>query len=464
MWDVVNLTHDPDHSYDSPVVNDNGWVVWVGNDGHDYEIYLRKPGGATIQLTDNEFDDIQLTIDNANTIAWSGHDGNDWEIYLKFEDDISAGRETWNDVDDVSPQIGDKASFGSIFWLSNDDGDNWHVYGNEWQCPDIRRLTDSELNEEQLESSEDGSIVWVGTTPNPSLCPSCTDDEIYRYSKSSGCSAGSGVINVSNRPGAIDIHPHINGKGSVVWEGVDSQNEIFYYDDTHGKVQVTDDSVEDMNPQINDNDWLVWTRGLGSDQKIFFGDAYRAGARPWYDNVGGANWVLVCNPPGAAGQVKYKIKLDNGLLESGILEPGELVTPTFSGEIGGPLEVTSTGGDVIASQRSIWGPSFGETAGYPYTGLTSNYYWTWYDQQSPGMVNWILLANLDQSASAKYEILVAGNLEREGTLPPGGQVTPTIPGTIGGPVEVRTSGGKVIASQRVLYNGYFNEVMGATFN
>jgi hypothetical protein len=183
----------------------------------------------------------------------------------------------------------------------------------------------------------------------------------------------------------------------------------------------------------------------------------------WYDNVGGTNWVLVANPPSAAGSVTYQIKLAGTVMQSGSLAPGEQVTPTFAGAIGGPLEVTSSG-PVIASQRITWGPSFGETPGYPYSQLATNYHWTWYDQASPGMQNWVLLANLDTSASSSYQVKVAGTVMASGTLAPGDRVTPTFPGTIGGPVEVIATGGKVIASQRVLYNGYFNEVLGTVLS
>jgi hypothetical protein len=183
----------------------------------------------------------------------------------------------------------------------------------------------------------------------------------------------------------------------------------------------------------------------------------------WYDNVEGRNWVLVANPHTAAGPVTYEIKLAGNVLQAGTLNPGEQVTPVFPGQVGGPFEVTASG-RVIASQRIIWGPSFGETPGYPYSQLANNYHWTWYDEQSPGMRNWVLLANLSTTASSDYQVKVGGNVLASGTLAPGEQVTPTFPGTIGGPVEVITLGGQTIASQRVLYNGYFNEVLGTVLS
>lgn len=54
---------------------------------------------------------------------------------------------------------------------------------------------------------------------------------------------------------------------------------------------------------------------------------------------------------------------------------------------------------------------------------------------------------------------ISGDKVASGNLAPGQKVTPTFPGTMAGPVEVTTSG-PVMASQRVLWKGYFNEVVG----
>ncbi|RJQ44012.1 MAG: hypothetical protein C4534_07190 [Gaiellales bacterium] len=73
------------------------------------------------------------------------------------------------------------------------------------------------------------------------------------------------------------------------------------------------------------------------------------------------------------------------------------------------------------------------------------------------------------------EIRVKGQQRWQGTIEPLYNVTPTFPGVMGGPVEVRAwisetdpqSGQQkklepalVFASQRVLWNGYFNEIVG----
>jgi hypothetical protein len=134
----------------------------------------------------------------------------------------------------------------------------------------------------------------------------------------------------------------------------------------------------------------------------------------------------------------------------------------------GPVQVTSTGGNVIASQRVVAGPSFEEVPGYRYSALTSDYHWTWYDMQSAGAINWIMVANPTDNP-VSYEIKIAGNPmptspDNPGSIPAHGKVTPLFPGTMDGPVEVTSTGGNVMVSQRVLWNGYFNEVLGTVLN
>ncbi len=224
----------------------------------------------------------------------------------------------------------------------------------------------------------------------------------------------------------------------------------------------------------------------------------------WYDNTsaGARDWVLLANPPDASDPIYYEIFIagqkvcddascnnDGGTWSAGAIAAGESVTPTFDKQ-GGPVEVIAyidaqhlfPTDKAIASLRTLWGPSFEEVPGYPFVSLASDYHWTWYDQQTPGMTNWVLVANHPSALnSLHYEIWIGGRKVCEdsacpdaapgtwssGTLAKGEIVTPTFPGKIEGPVEVRTfsdaqhtTPANAIASQRVLYHGYFNEVVG----
>lgn len=215
---------------------------------------------------------------------------------------------------------------------------------------------------------------------------------------------------------------------------------------------------------------------------------------PWYDDVYGRNWLLMANPN--AAPVTYRIDIGGGcdgdgnwngtpntICQTGTMNGGDIITQRL-GVINGPVHVyTLNGGSIIASQRVIFGPSFGETMGYPKSALAPTYHWTWYDQKSPGMKNWVLIANPSTSETIDVKVWLNGQQAQENvgvptanptvwTLAPGQRVTPRFGSYIGGPVEVKahktgtsspaTAG--AIVSQRVLYNGFFNEVMGTVLD
>ena len=207
----------------------------------------------------------------------------------------------------------------------------------------------------------------------------------------------------------------------------------------------------------------------------------------WYDMTGGArNWVLVANPTRTGDPVTYIVyyevwiggtKVRNG----GPIAPGANETPTFPGTMGGPVEVKTFSdaahtipAKAIASQRSVWGPSFEEVSGYNVTLMGFTYSWTWYDQVSTGSKNWVLVAT-EPGETDTVTVELTFTDQATGTpvmvthdiTPAEKRWTPTFPGKMGGPVSVTAykrgdppTGKSVIASQRVLWNGYFNEVWG----
>ncbi|MHB8169450.1 MAG: NosD domain-containing protein [Thermoleophilia bacterium] len=219
----------------------------------------------------------------------------------------------------------------------------------------------------------------------------------------------------------------------------------------------------------------------------------------WYDqkSPGFADWVMVANPS-ASDSVYYQIKVGGQVMPGdgpgakpnnpGVVPPLGFVTPQFPGLMGGPVEVTScssafdqygncpgTSPNVVASKRSIAGPSFEEVPGYPVSALTSDYHFSWYDMHSPGSANWVMITNPSASGDVYYQVKIAGQVMTTSPMSPGaigplGRVTPLFPGVIGGPVEITAWSGdpdpakgtpaNVMVSQRVLWNGFFNEVLG----
>lgn len=225
----------------------------------------------------------------------------------------------------------------------------------------------------------------------------------------------------------------------------------------------------------------------------------------WYDQLsaGAKDWILIANPPGdAATNIYYKITIagterNDGSTPAGSTCKGPIADngnriPQFSGVQNGPVQVQTysdagctVAANSIASQRITWNNdlSFEEVPGSPYSSKKDTYYWTWYDENSLGMINWVLIANPpgDATANVYYKVNIAGTDRNDGSAPAGstckgpiadnGNRTPRFNNLIGGPVEVRTFSDSActvaadgIASQRVLYNGYFNEVLGTVLN
>jgi len=209
----------------------------------------------------------------------------------------------------------------------------------------------------------------------------------------------------------------------------------------------------------------------------------------WYDNhsAGAQNWIMIANP--GATDMHYEIwiggvPVQNDTNGGGVIPAGGYIFPTFIPPTvpaaNGPVQVktfSDTGHTAamnsIASQRVIWGPSFEEVPGYPYSAITNTYHWTWYDQSQANVYNWVMVTKQNlASTNVYYKVLVAG-VDRQlcTQIPLDGRDFPAFPSVIGGPVEVRSysdvgctipsaPGNGIMASQRVLWKGYFNEVAG----
>ncbi len=96
------------------------------------------------------------------------------------------------------------------------------------------------------------------------------------------------------------------------------------------------------------------------------------------------------------------------------------------------------------------------------TPAPKTYYFTWYDSTPvDGMQgDWIVIGNLENS-SANVQVFFGNQAAPRETFTVGAQGRQVIswPNTMGGPVKVISTGGQaLVVTQRVLHNGYFNEV------
>ena len=93
---IIQLT-DNEHGDRNYQVNSSGLVVWEGNDGHDWEIYLSDGIGLPTRVTDNSYDDTNPQISDSGLVVWEQNDtlDGDYKIWIRYTNGSSA---IWDDL------------------------------------------------------------------------------------------------------------------------------------------------------------------------------------------------------------------------------------------------------------------------------------------------------------------------------------------------------------------------------
>ena len=184
---------------------------------------------------------------------------------------------------------------------------------------------------------------------------------------------------------------------------------------------------------------------------------------PWYDqySAGMTDWLMIGN----TGATTAAVDVYFGTYRVGTyyISPNSAIAPTYAGWYGGPIKVVPTPGttaqNIVASQRVLYNGKFNETMGIPAQQTSTVYTFPWYDGTN-GMSDWIMVGNVS-TYIATATIYFGTYAAASANIAPSSYWTPSFPGWSGGPITV-VSNQKIIASQRVLYNGSFNEVMGTS--
>lgn len=185
----------------------------------------------------------------------------------------------------------------------------------------------------------------------------------------------------------------------------------------------------------------------------------------WNDpNNGNTVWNLIGNPD-TTKTAKVNIKIAGVNKGNYEIPANGRITPTFAGSTNGPVEINSipnSNGETIAvfaTQRVYQENTFNEFAALNADGLSSKYYFTWSDGTAKNLA-WVLVANPSTTTSTQVTIKIAGIQRAQKTLQPGEIWTPSFQGFADGPVDVKSSNGNVITTQRVVMEGAFNEIAG----
>lgn len=164
-----NLSNSTAINEYGPNINDNGDVVWWGNDGTDSEIYLYD-GAAVKQLTNNTDHDYWPYISNNGSVVWQGEGGvNTYDVFLYDGEDIRQLSEGYA----VHPLINDNY----VVW-SGVGGSSKEIFlydGNN-----IQQITNDSYPNSNISPvvNKKGAVAWYAGG-------SYNDFEVYLYENTS---------------------------------------------------------------------------------------------------------------------------------------------------------------------------------------------------------------------------------------------------------------------------------------
>jgi hypothetical protein len=277
---LIQLT-DNDYDDTNPSLNPDGQVVWSGSDGHDFEIFLYD-GTTIIQLTDNDYDDKKPQINPSGYVVWEGSGERQYDICLYDGTSITQighGR---------NPQIN---SSGIVVWEGSYD---IFLYDGT----STTQLTDTDWDEVDPQINSNGHVVWWVWNGHPSgwwppfLYDGTSITQIYDFDamepkiNSSGnviwigpsppgifLYDGTSVTKLSEQYSPYNGH-QINDSGFVVWLDLNqyfNETEIFLYDGT-SIIRLTENDYDGLEPQIDPSGQVVWAGLDGQDYEIFLYD------------------------------------------------------------------------------------------------------------------------------------------------------------------------------------------------
>ncbi len=187
----------------------------------------------------------------------------------------------------------------------------------------------------------------------------------------------------------------------------------------------------------------------------------------WYDSRPAdgmsGDWIVIGNLEDYSATAQVYFGNETTARETLQIAPHDRQLVSWPETMGGPVRVVSPdGATFVVTQRVLYGDTFNEVGAIEQSNLDTSYNFTWYDSLAAnGMKgDWILVANPGPLA-AEVKIFIAGSEMGSYSIAPGEKVTPQFNNVMGGPVEVKSMNGQpIIVSQRTLWGGSFNEVMG----
>ncbi len=208
----------------------------------------------------------------------------------------------------------------------------------------------------------------------------------------------------------------------------------------------------------------IWRNSLDEILGLSGGSLASDYSWPWYENTNGTtSWVLISSA--SANEYLY-YEIDGAganVLSSGLVLPGQIIAPSFTGLNNGPVRVRgwrdsahTIPASFIASMRILRnnGTVFEEIQGIPSSTLNSNYYLSKQNEANSLFSTRLTIANAGGQSSTT-DVYIGNNQIPALTtsIPSNSAMKPNIPqGISGGPVRIVSREGQpIIASQDFTY-------------
>jgi hypothetical protein len=180
---------------------------------------------------------------------------------------------------------------------------------------------------------------------------------------------------------------------------------------------------------------------------------------PYYNNVAMNSQLRVSNVGGA--NTTIKVFLGSQQIDSYNLSAGGATRKNYTGKNSGPLRVTSSASNILATIRVLYGSnSYSELMGLPIGQLGTEYLFPYYNNVA--MNSQLRVSNVG-GADTTINVYLGSNPTPIDSYPlaAGGATRKNYTGKNSGPLRVTSSASNILASIRVLYDGNsFSELMG----
>jgi hypothetical protein len=182
---------------------------------------------------------------------------------------------------------------------------------------------------------------------------------------------------------------------------------------------------------------------------------------PYYNNVAMDSQLRVSNVGGA--DTTITVYLAGSQIDQYALAAGGATRKNYTGRNSGPLRVTSSASNILATTRVLYGgSSYSELMGLPIEQLAKEYLFPYYNNVA--MNSQLRVSNVG-GADTTITIYLGKDKIDEYALAAGGSTRKNYTGRNSGPLRVTSSASNILATIRVLYNNNsYSELMGFPAN